>query len=245
MRKFFSRLAICLMAILVIALSGCEDLGAYADTDDYCSSFGAIVLIDSASREEKPYSVSKYFYNDDSRKDFLEGEERVPPKEYLYLAIPFNNSIDMDSLALYLHSEEDVTVYISISVYRITKKEWDEIRGKTNEENSEDGSGDPENSEIIYGDPNPESKIGDIGVYLQNGRWSSFVLDVFKSNGTTQKSIHITEGDYVLLQFRNNSDASAFDEETGLELERANLTMTNLLIRALDIERSDNSQGGD
>ena len=242
MRKFFSHLAICVTAILVIALCGCEDLGAYADTDDYCSSFGDIVLIDSA-REEKPYSVSKYFYNDESRKDFLEGEERVLPKEYLYLAIPFNNSIDMDSLALYMRSEEDVTVYIS--VYRIAKTEWDEIRGKANEKNSEDGFSDPENSEIIYGEPNPESKIGDIGVHLQNGKWSSFVLDAFNSNGTTQESIHITKGDYVLLQIRNNSDTSAFDEETDLELERANITMTNLLIRALDVEHGDNSQGGD
>ena len=241
MRKFLSHLAICVTAILVIALCGCEDLGTYSDTNDYCSSFGDIVLIDS--EEEKPYSVSKYFYNDESRKDFLEGEERVLPKEYLYLAIPFNNTIDMDSLALYLRSEEDVTVYIS--VYRITKTEWNEIRGQTNEENSEDGLSDPENSEIIYGEPNPESKIGNTRVHLQNGKWSSFVLDVFKSNGATQKSIHITEGAYVLLQIRNNSDTSAFDEETGLELERANITMTNLLIRALSIEYGNNSQGGD
>ena len=243
MRKFFSHLAICVTAILVIALCGCEDLGAYADTDDYCSSFGDIVLIDSASREEKAYPVSEYFYNDESRKDFLKGEERVPAKEYLYLAIPFNNSIDMDSLALYVHSEEDVTVYLS--VYRITQNEWNKIRGKINEENSEDGFSDPENSEIIYGEPNPDSKIGDTKVHLQNGKWGSFVLDAFKSNGATQKSIHITEGDYVLLQIRNNSDASAFDEETGLEIERANITMTNLLVRALDIEHGDNSQGGD
>ena len=251
MRKFFSHLAICVTAILVIALCGCEDLGAYADRDDYYSSFGNVILIDSVSREEIPKSVSEYFYNEESRKDFLEGEERILPAEYLYVAIPLNRSIDMDSLALYMHSEDDVTVYIS--VYVIGEKEWKEITGKANEEPSAGGSGadtsDPETGEITYGEPSLESKIGDTGVHLQNGKWSSFVLDVFTVSGTTQKSIQIEQGQYLLLQIQNNALGDGkqpyVDPESGLALARAKITMTNLLIRALDVGRGDNALGGD
>ena len=43
--------AICIMAILGIALCGCEDLGAYEDTNEYYGSFDDIVMIDGQTKE--------------------------------------------------------------------------------------------------------------------------------------------------------------------------------------------------
>jgi hypothetical protein len=59
--------AICITAILVIAVVGCDDLGAYSNTEEYYSAFGDIVLIGGTSRDENRYSVEDYFYNIDSR----------------------------------------------------------------------------------------------------------------------------------------------------------------------------------
>jgi hypothetical protein len=69
---------------------------------------------------------------------------------------------------------------------------------------------------------------------------------------TSQKSIEIKDGQYILLQIRNNSGVRVFDEvkgifvdpQTMLEIKKAEITMTNLLIRALDIKNENEVQGG-
>lgn len=267
-RLFKSAIALCITAILVIAVSGCEDLGAYSDTDMYYSSFGDIVLISGTTRTEEDYSVEDYFYNKDSRDDFLRGDdgayEGIEHSDYVYMAIPFECDITMDTLALYIQSESDVSVYMSIFVTDTIPSEWksltdleaendtaedengEEAEEKENEEENE------ENEEKVYDDPNPETRVGDVVIHLKGGKWNSFVLDTFNVNGAMQKSIQIEDGQYVLIQFRNNSGIRLFDEEnqiyvdpqTNTELQRAEITMTNLLIRALNIKNSE-VQGGE
>ena len=110
-----------------------------------------------------------------------------------------------------------------------------------------------EKAEKVYDDPDPETRIGEMTVHLKNGKWGSFALDTFRVNGTTRKSVEIKDGQYILLQIRNNSGVRSFDEEkqvfidtqTGLELQKAEITMTNLLIRALDIKTMNEVQGGE
>ena len=240
---FKASVAICITAILVIAVCGCEDLGAFENTNEYYSSFGKIALI-SGTTEEKEYSLEKYFYNDDSREDFLEGKDRIPYSDYVYMAIPFNSSIDMDTLALYLHSQSDVTVYIDAFV--INETEWKSI--KDIDDDSEESTGDSENKEKVYVYPSAESKIGEITVHLKDEKWNSFVLDDFKIGGKTQKSVQIDENHYLLLHIKNNSfgekKQGGVDSQTELELPKAEITMTNLLIRALDVKEGNETQGG-
>ena len=228
-------LALCIMAALAVAMIGCDDLGDFEDTNEYYASFGNITLISGTTKEEKDYSVEKYFYNEDSREDFLKGEERIAYSDYVYMAIPFNSDIDMDTLALYLQTQNDVTVYIN--AYVVNKSEWDAIRD--NDDNSE-------NNGKVY--DNPNTKIGEASVHLENGKWNSFAIDVFKTNAGSQKSIQIKSGQYVLLQFKNNcvedNKQAYVDPDTGLELSKAEITMTNLLIRALDVKEGNETQGG-
>ena len=78
------------------------------------------------------------------------------------------------------------------------------------------------------------------------------MLDEFKIDGKIQKSVDIEDGQYVLLQIRNNSGVRAYNEEkqvyvdpqTGLELQKVEITMTNLLIRSLEFENNSEAQGG-
>ena len=245
-------IALCIMATLAVAMSGCEDLGAYEDTEEYYSSFGDIILMSGTSKEKNEYSVEKYFYNEESREDFLVGEDGayqgVEYSDYVYMAVPFESSMDMDTFALYLQAKNDVTVYINVFVTDKIPTAWKAIAdNEINNENSGDQTPNPE-----YDDPDPETRVGELTVHLKNGKWGSFVLDTFRINGTTQKSIEIKDGQYVLLQIRNNSGVRIFDEEkqayvdpqTGLELQKAEITMTNLLIRALDIRNENEAQGG-
>ena len=86
-------------AVLLIAVSGCEDLGAYEDTTEYYNSFGDIVLINATSKSKNEYSVEDYFYNEDAREDFLEGDDGayngVEYGDYVYMAIPLESDIDL------------------------------------------------------------------------------------------------------------------------------------------------------
>ena len=246
----------------MIALCSCDDLGAYTDTTEYYNAFGDIVMIDGASGDTDEYSVETYFYNEESRENFLKGEDGayngVPHGEYVYVAIPFESTIDMDTVALYVQAQSDVTVYINVFVTDAIPTNWvalGDLLGseETDEDSETDGGDGTENEEPEYDDPDPDSRIGEIAVYLKKGEWGSFLLDDFRVNGTQQQSIEIKDGQYILLQIRNNSGVRVLDEEkqvyvdpqTGLELPTAEITMTNLLIRALDVKAGNEAQGGE
>ena len=259
---FKAFVAICMAAIILIAACGCEDLGAYENTEEYYSSFGDIVLIDGTTKNRTEYSVETYFYNKESREDFLRGEDGaykgVEYAEYVYMAIPFESSIDMDTLALFIQSKADVTVYISVFISDKIPTNWKAVADNViNQDGSnivlaEGAENESQNTEKVYDDPDSETRIGEVSVHLKNGKWNSFVLDVFKIGGKTQNSIQINDGQYILLQIRNNSGVRVFNEEkqayvdalTGIELPSAEIMMTNLLIRALDVKNGDVAQGG-
>ena len=254
-------LAICITAILVIAVSGCEDLGAYSNTAEYYSAFGDIVMISGTSRKEDSYSVEDYFYNDDSRENFLRGEDGtykgVEYSDYVYMVIPFESDIEIDSLALYIQSESDVSVYINAFITDEIPSRWKSLadleaeNNETDNENREESEGE-ETEEKVYDDPDFQTRIGDTTVHLKAGNWNSFVLDEFIVDSLIQKSVKIEDGQYLLLQFRNNSGVRIWNEEkqvfvdpqTSLELQNAEITMTNLLIRALNVENNNEVEGG-
>ena len=256
-------IALCATAILVIAVGGCDDLGVYGDTTEYYSAFDDIVLIGGTSREEDSYSVEDYFYNEDSRENFLSGEggtyEGVEHSDYVYMAIPFESDIEMDSLALYIQSENDVSVYINFFVTEEIPSEWKSLadlaseNGESEEGSTENESGEEtEEEKKVYDDPDPQTRIGETTVHLKAGNWNSFVLDQFEIDGETQKSVDIKDGQYLLLQIRNNSGVRVWNEtkqafvdpQTDLELQKAEITMTNLLIRALELTNNSEVQGG-
>lgn len=259
MRKLLSRLALCTLAILAVAMCGCEDLGEYADTEEYYDTFGDIVLINGTTKERINCSVADSFYNEESRENFLEGsDKRVKHADYVYIAIPFESSIDMDSLALYMQSKNDATVYINVFVTDEIPSDWKSIAD--NESNSggsdkgtEASSEANEDETKKYDDPSPDTRVAETTVHLKSGKWSSFVVDAFNIGGQIQKSIQIDDGQYVLLQIRNNSGVRVFDkskgiyvdEQTGLELQKAEITMTNLLVRSLDTTKGEKRQGGE
>lgn len=289
MRKLSALIVICITAILAIALCSCDDLGAFGDSEEYYASFDDIVLIDGISRETQEYSVEEYFYNDESREDFLQGEngvyKGVTHGKYVYMAIPFESNIDMDTLALYIQSTDNVELFINVFVTDSIPKNWraisdnaidkdnstetpgsesTDVSGNASGENTDSGSegnsgnGSEDNTgggseEPTYDDPDPETRIGEIVIHLKKDNWDSFVLETFYVNGAVRESIQINDGQYILLQFRNNSGVRVFDEEkqvyvdpqSGMELAPANVTMTNLLVRALSKYDENEIQGGE
>ena len=233
MRKLISHIAICITAILVIALCGCDDLGEYEDTAEYYDSFGSIVLINGATGKEESFDVAEHFYNEESRDNFVTGVLHAP---YVYMAIPFKRDIDMDSLALYLHSDLDATLEISFYL-------TNEIPSMKSEEESQ--------KEGKFNIPPKTAWIGDKTVHLKEGKWGSFVLETFSVMGESQKSIQIdsNENKYVVLLFKNNNLPLISDEENNTnseaESQGASISMTNLLVRALYVGDDNEAEEGE
>ena len=267
-KKLIALVSVC-MAILTVAFCGCDDLGAYGDTEEYYGSFGDIVLISGALGKAEEYSVEDYFYNKESREKFLVGEDGVysgvEHSDYIYMAIPFEGSIDMDTIALYMKSSSEVKVYIDVFVINKMPTDWEAF--ENNDLVQEPAGGDPvggstanpENNEEPYDVSAPKTRIGEIVVHLKEEKWGSFVMDNFKVGDEAQGSIQIQNsipiqsGQCILLQIRNNSGIrdlgqnkqSFVDPTTGLPLQEAEITMTNLLVRALEVTAGDNAQGGE
>jgi hypothetical protein len=239
-RKIVACVAICITAILGIAVCGCDDLGAYEDVEEYYDAFDNVVFLGGAAGNGKSYPVKDYFYNDQSREDFLVDENGeytgVVHSDYVYIAIPFNKGIQMDSLAMYIQATDNVTVYMN--VYLIDKKKIPSNWKKLSDSNAS-------NEEQKYDDPDPKTRIGEITVDLKAGKWNSFVLDYFKDGENNEKSITVASGQYILLQIRNNSGVRELNTENGLRLDRAEITMTNLLVRALEIENNTKAEEGE
>ena len=254
-RKVIACVAFCIMAIFMIALCGCDDLGAYESTEEYYASFGEITLLGGAAGNGKKYSVEEYFYNEESREDFLTGNDGkyhgITHSDYVYMAIPLNDDLNMDSLALYLQSINDVTLYINVYITNKIPTNWKTIEEADASKLSAEAfeyklnSATPyanESEGESYDDPDYKKRVGEATVYLKGGKWNSFTLDTFKINEAYQKSIQLEKNQYILLQIRNNSGVRDLDKETGLlvdpqtgrVLEKANITMTNLLVRAID-----------
>ena len=241
MRKFFSRIVLCILAIPAVALCGCDDLGEYVDVDEYYACFGEVVLIDGITEKSSPHLIKDDFYNEESRENFLvddNGEYHgADHGNYVYMAIPLNKDLNVDSIALFLQSmeDEDVTLYINVYVTSTIPENWKSLADSATEQEGTDGESG-EKTEVEYDDPTPDLRIGEITVRLKPGKWSSFVLDSFTSGGASKNSIQINDDQIILLQFRNNSGVRDTVGQTLTELRTAKITMTNLLIRALDVE---------
>lgn len=258
-----SLVAACTVAGLMLATCGCEDLGAYEDVNEYYSSFGNVTLI-KGDKSDSDYSISDYFYNEGSREDFLEDKDGaysgVPISDYVYMAIPVETGMQMDTLALYMYS--DLTQTIQMSMFIVDKlpenpkclddivldengdpvlDENGNLVGKTEQETDDEGN---PIEEVVFDDPDPATRIADFGIRLNGGKWDSFLVDKFSVGGKSNSSVWVDEGQYILIQFRNNSGIRIYDGDTqsiideiiGVPLERAEFTMTNLLVRALELK---------
>lgn len=246
-KRLCSLLSLCLSLLAVISLCGCEDLGAFEDVERYYASFGDIRLTGGTREGEAyptaTYSVEAYFYNTDSREDFLEGEDGyagVPEGDYVYMAIPLEAQLCVDSLALYLKSPRSTTLCLSVFLVDELPEKIRGIGDPATELVEKDGV--TEEQPIAYDDPPLSESLSNHTLSLQAGEWEAFLIDSFLEGGSVKKQFNASAGQYILILFRNNSDAfshidatgARFDPVTGAELFRESFTMTNLLVRAID-----------
>jgi hypothetical protein len=235
-------------AVLAATAVGCFDLGEFSDEEAYYDAFGDVQLVyqnPSATKkdvESEDYSIKDYFYNKNTGEDFTYGDPKdeepdegkdIPQLPYVYMAIPVEQDMKVESLALYFNALG--TCALDISFYVVDELpdggDFTNVRifGEPEYRQVFDDDGNPlyENNEpvyekIKYSDPDDSLLVGKTNTHLKEGGWVACVMENWSSGDV----VEIKESQYLLLRFVNNCAA---DTDTISVAFR----VTNLLIRTV------------
>jgi hypothetical protein len=233
---------------LTVASVGCFDLGDFSDESAYYAAFDDVRLVyqnpnvTEKDVEYQDYSVKDYFYNKNTGEDFKYGDPKdsepdegkdIPQLPYVYMAIPVERDLNLESLALYFNALQTCSLEVYFYVVDELPDGGDftnirllgepEYQQKLDENKNPmfDENNQPIYERVEYSDPSENSLVGKTSVYLTNGAWDSLVMD----NWNNGKTVQVSESQYLLLRFVNNGGAN-----TGTSVP---FRVTNLLIRAV------------
>ena len=208
MKVFNNHLKLLFAFILILCLCGCYNLGDFEDEQDYFDTFKEVKLI-SLEKTIEVYSTEDYFYTEEGINDY---ECDIPAKKYIYAAIKVEKDILLDDLSLSFYSDYTGDLYISVFLVDVIPSV---IRGYDDKTEDDDGN------TINYDDPLTAIKTSVIP--LEAGKWrSTMIVDSSKNN-----YLSITEGQYLLIRFENNSWNGKQNGYSMMEF-----MLTNLLICA-------------
>lgn len=251
--KIFLKKATCLLvtAFMAVTAGACFDLGDYEDEEEYYNSFGDVKLVyqkvDVLEKDiqSKEYDVRDYFYNKNTGENFEYGDPKddepdegktIPQYAYVYMAVPFEDDVDMDSFALFFNAT--TTASLRIAFYVVDDLPGDgafsniklfgdpETQEKKDDEGNTvyDDQGNPVMETIVYDDPPETCLVTEQSVRLQENVWDSIVVESWKSG----RSVSVKDGQYLLMKFINNSGAR------GVEELPVCFRVTNMLVRAME-----------
>ena len=236
LKKFIS---IGVAAILSAASVGCFDLGGFSDDTEYYETFGDVRLVyqnpDVIDKdvETQDYSIQDYFYNKNTGEDFVYGDPKdeesddgkdIPQLLYTYMAIPVEQDLNIDSVALYFNALQtcalEVVLYVVGELPNGGKFTGIRLLGEPEyPQKLDEGNPEMDENNQPYSDPDDELIVARSTVYVSENKWVALVMEA-------NNSIEVKESQYLLLRFLNNCGAS-----TG-ENPPVAFRVTNLLVRA-------------
>ena len=242
--------SISVAALLSATLVGCFDLGDFSDESAYYDAFGDVGLVYQNPNviekavEQEEYSVKDYFYNKNTGEDFTYGDPKddesdegkdIPQLSYLYMAIPVQENLNVDSFALYFNAKQ--TCNLEVFFYVVDELPDDgnftniqllgdpEYQQKLDEEGNPmlDLNGEEIYEKVVYSDPDDSLLVANATAHVRNDAWVSMLVDSWNGKNT----IEVKKSQYLLLRFINNGGASTGENPT------VAFRVTNLLIRAV------------
>ena len=238
LKKLFS---IGVAAIVAVALTGCFDLGDFEDESAYYEAFGDVRLVfqeptETAEKdiEYEDYSVKDYFYNKNTGKNFTYGDPKdeesdegkdIPQLPYVYMAIPVEQDLSVESVALYFNATQTCPLEVFFYVVEDLPNggSFTDIRllGEPEYEQETNDKGETVDAKIEYSDPADSLMVAKATLQAKSGSWNSLLVN----NWNSGNALEIKDGEYLLLRFVNNSGIG-----TGAPVS---FRVTNLLIRAV------------
>lgn len=229
-------------AILAVTLAGCFDLGDFNDEAAYYAAFGDVKMVyQNANAVEKDiqnedYSVKDYFYNKNTGKNFTYGDPKdeesdegkdIPQLPYVYMAIPLQEDLSIDSVALYFNARQACSLEVFFYVVDDLPDEGDFTNiwlfGEPEYQPKAGENGETIQEKIEYSDPSDNLIVARATLQVKDGKWAPLIVDNFDKGNT----LEMKKEQFLLLRFVNNSGANTTGK---LPVQ---FRVTNLLIRAV------------
>ncbi len=198
----------CLLSVILLcfsSLTGCfPDLGNISDSADYESKFPTVGLIRKNLSIEN-LSVTD-LYNDNAVNHFNDSDF-VPPTEsnaYRYMGVFAGEDVNVKEFALYLRSETDVT--LEISVYCLSKLPTKIATGESDdwETYTNPDTGVEETRLKSFDEPTSDKAVAKLTLTLKANVWNSFTVTSWNIGGTRSDTVTVPENHCLLFKFENN-----------------------------------------
>ena len=219
----------------VAALSSCSaSLGVFDgehdyDYEAYYSCFGEVKgLFDGGSFS---YDMEDSLFNKTTLESMQweNAGDAVESKQYLYVVLPFETALTIQTVALSVYAEIHVELEMSLFYFADDSQVPTKIKYLTSPETEiiEDVDHNPVEVPIEYDDPPVFLAISHGTKTVSSGSWAGFGFGNFAQQGFTDGKLHTQDGGLLYIRVENNSGWRK-DELTPLSF-----TFINLLIRAV------------
>ena len=229
-------LVVVLTLILSLSLSACFDLGVFGDEEgdhrEYYDAFGRVVGIFDGGKEE--YDVEASLFNDYTveKMDWDDEEDAVASHDYVYIVLPFESALQVESVGLFVRTDSAVELTVS-AFYFVNESEAPvKIKFRTSPETEiitvqdEWGNDVEKEVEIEYDDPPASACIAQTTCEAFSDDWSSFLLTGFQQEGYLDGLLHTGKNGLLYIRIENNSGLSPTEES-------CSFAFINLLVRAV------------
>ena len=221
--------------LLTMPLCSCAvSLGVFESKKDgyktYYESFGEVRCLYDGG--EISYDVEKSLFNDKTMNQFSweKEEDTVKDLEYLYLVVPFETSLKVETIAFYVYSHVNIALEMSLFYFESSSQAPSQIKYLTSPATRiiYDDDGNPVGEEeIVYDDPPIEASILHGEKELTRDGWTSVGFGNFKQQGYEDQYLHTGKDGFLYLRIENNS---------GWNVDRLNpvsFYFVNWLVRAV------------
>ncbi len=239
-KKISCLFSIVLILALIVFSTGCAtDLGTFSEDNDYEEYYNSFGTVDGLFEVETggqyepgklSYDVKNSLLNEETvdNMDWDKDEYVVQTKEYVYIILPFERAMVLESVALFVKADIDCEMHINAFYFQneaAAPKKIKYLHSPDTETIIVDD--EPVEVEIVYDDPAPIDRISYATVSLTKDEWGSFILSNFRQEGYDDENLHTGDDGLLYIRIENNSGHNVST------LPSCPFTFIDLLVRKL------------
>ena len=244
----FKKIIYCLILVLSVLslsiLSGCTpDMGVFDKSDnnlgfdDYYASFGDVVgkYEKNNAFTDDSYDIEKSITND-YILEFLEWEDdanKVEFRQYVYIVIPFERDLKIDSLALFVasNSSEPNNIELEFSLFYFKDSDSCPKDDKLKKQSDPDTKTEDGKEVVIeYGDPKKDDRIAystlNVNHVYEDVYFEGFHQTTTGDSYVSDNCLLAKEDSYLYIRVENNSALNR-------NMTPVSISFMNLLVRAI------------
>ena len=240
-KKISCLFSIVLILALICFSTGCAtDLGTFSEDNDYEEYYNSFGTVDGLFEVETggqyepgklSYDVKNSLFNETTvdELDWSDDDYVVQTKEYVYIILPFEKAMVLESVSLFVKANVDCDMHINAFYFQNEAAAPKKIKYRHSPDTEiiiVDEK--PVEVEIVYDDPSPVDRVSSAIVdALTKDEWGSFTLNNFRQEGYDDEYLHTGDDGLLYIRIENNSghNVSLYPS--------CSFTFTDLLVRKL------------